>query len=128
MAKVPFQRELEDLFRSDKTVILKLLGGAAVGVFFSLRIVLKDSRGGGGPTMSTTMKGVVLTGGAIAGALAVLVLLLRDVVGRRVDQGKPVNPILKAYFGKGNGCLMIALWSVTVIFLAFVVTMLTLGL
>ena len=45
MAKVPFQREIEDLFASDKSAILKVLGGAFVGMFLSLRIVMKDAKG-----------------------------------------------------------------------------------
>jgi hypothetical protein len=127
MAKVPLQREIEDLFASDKSVILKLLGGAFVGAFLSLRIVMKDSRGGG-PQLSQTARIVVLVGAAIVGALVVLLLLLRDVVHRRLDAGKRVNPLLRAYFGKGNGCLMVFLWFVTIIFATFVVTMLTVSL
>ncbi|SIO44638.1 hypothetical protein SAMN05444166_4794 [Singulisphaera sp. GP187] len=124
MAKVPFQRELEDLFASDKSVILKLLGGAFVGVALSLRMVLKDANGGASK-FSSTAKIAILAGSAIVGAFVVIGLLLRDVVVRRVEQGKRVNPLLRAYFGKGNGCLMVALWFFTVIFVTFVVTILT---
>jgi hypothetical protein len=45
MAKVPFHREIEDLIASDKSVVLKLLAGAFVGGFLSLRVVLKDPKG-----------------------------------------------------------------------------------
>ncbi|MDR3636384.1 MAG: hypothetical protein P4L84_21455 [Isosphaeraceae bacterium] len=127
MAKVPFQREIEDLFASDKSAILKLLGGAFVGAILSMRVALKNP-GVGGPTFSTTTKAVIIIGGAVFGALAVLLLMLRDVVIHRVEEGKRVNPILRAYFGKGNGCLMAFLWVMTVIFATFVVTMLTVNL
>jgi hypothetical protein len=60
---------------------------------------------------------------AVIGMLIVLLLLLRDVVVRRVEQGQRVNPLLRAYFGRGNGCMMLALWFVTVIVATFVVTM-----
>lgn len=126
MAKVPFQREIEDLFASDKTIVLKLIGGAFVGVFLSLRMVMKDARAGD-TSFSPTVRTVVLIGGAIVGALVVLGLTLRDVVLRRVEAGQRVNPLLRAYFGKGNGCLMLVLWSVTVIFATFLVTMFTLN-
>lgn len=126
MAKVPFQREIEDLFASDKSVLLKLLGGAFVGAFLSLRIVLKGENRGG-PALSTTVKAMILVAAAVVGALVVLGLLLRDVVVRRVDQGKRVNPLLRAYFGRGNGCLMLVLWFVTVIFATLIVTMLTIN-
>jgi hypothetical protein len=127
MAKVPFHREIEDLFASDKSVILKLLAGAFVGALVSLRAVMKDARGGASP-FSMPVKVTIVVGAAIVGMLVVLLLLLRDVVVRRVEQGKAVNPLLRAYFGKGNGCLMVALWFFTVIFVTFVVTMLTVNL
>jgi hypothetical protein len=48
-------------------------------------------------------------------------------VGRRLDAGLKVNPLLKAYFGRGNGCLMLILWFFTVIFAAFIITMATIN-
>jgi hypothetical protein len=45
-----------------------------------------------------------------------------------VEEGECVNPLLRAYFGQGNGCLMLALRFVTVIVVTLVVTMLTLNL
>jgi hypothetical protein len=122
--KVPFQRELEDLFSSDKSIILKLLGGAFVGAVFSLRVLFKK---GDGASLGNTARVVVFVGAAIIGALVVLLLTLRDVVARRVDAGKSVNPILKAYFGRGNGCLMVFLWFCTIIAATFIITMATLG-
>jgi hypothetical protein len=127
MAMIPFRREIEDLFASDKSVVLKLLAGAFVGVLVSLRAVLRDAKGGASP-FSMPAKITILVGAAIIGMLVVLLLLLRDVVVRRVEQGKAVNPLLRAYFGKGNGCLMVALWFFTVIFVTFIVTMLTVNL
>lgn len=127
MVKVPFHREIEDLFASDKSVLLKLLAGAFVGGFVSLRVALKDSKGGA-PAFSTPAKVTIVVAAASIGMVVVLLLLLRDVVVRRVERGRSVNPFLRAYFGQGNGCLMAALWSVTVIFVTFLVTMLTVNL
>lgn len=127
MAKVPFQREIEDLFASDKSVIFKLLGGAFVGVALSLRMVLRDAKRGNS-SLSPTTKVVIVSGGAIVGVIVVLGLLLRDVVIRRVQQGERVNPLLRAYFGQGNGCLMVGLWFITIILATFVVTLLTVNL
>jgi hypothetical protein len=125
--KFPFQRELDDLFASDKSVVLKLLAGAFVGVVISLRAVLKDAKGGAAP-FSLPVKITIIVIAALTGMFVVLMLLFRDVVVRRVDKGKPVNPLLRAYFGRGNGCLMVALWFITVIFVTFIVTMLTMNL
>jgi hypothetical protein len=124
MRKVPFQREIEDLFASDKSAILKILGGAFVGGAVTARIVFKNQTGGLS-NLSSTMKAVFIVTGGIVAAFVVVLLMLRDVVVRRVQQGKRVNPLLRAYFGQGNGCMMLALWFVTVILVTFVVTMLT---
>lgn len=122
--KVPFQRELEDLFASDKSIVFKLLGGAFVGAVLSLKVAFKGGQGGGA-SFGSTARVVILAGAAIVGALVVLLLTLRDVVAQRADAGKPVNPILKAYFGRGNGCLMLFLWGCTIIMVTFIVTMAT---
>lgn len=122
--QVPFQSEIEDLFESDKSIVLKLLGGAFVGVVLSLKFVAKDGKGNA-PTMGNTATAVVVVGAAVVGAVVVLLLTLRDVVARRVDAGKRVNPVLKAYFGRGNGCLMVFLWFCTIIVATFIITMAT---
>jgi hypothetical protein len=127
MLRFPFQRELNDLFASDKSVVWKLLGGAFAGVVVSLRAVLKDAKGGAAP-FSLPVKITIVGLAALTGMFVVLMLLFRDVVLRRLDAGKPVNPLLRAYFGRGNGCLMVALWFITVIFVTFIVTILTVNL
>jgi hypothetical protein len=122
--QVPFQREIEDLFSSDKSIVWKLLGGGFVGGALAAKMVLGK---GNGPPMAMTARVVVFVGAIIVGMLVVLLLTLRDVVARRADAGKPVNPILKAYFGRGNGCLMVFLWGCTIIVATFIVTMATMG-
>lgn len=123
MARFPFHRELEDLFASDKSVALKLLAGALVSGYISLLVMLRDPKDGS-PAMPTPVKVTFVVTAAVIGLLIVLLLLLRDVVVRRVEKGQRVNPLLRAYFGRGNGCMMMALWFVTVIVATFIVTML----
>ncbi|WP_406693964.1 hypothetical protein V5E97_23260 [Singulisphaera sp. Ch08] len=123
MARVPFQGKLADLFASDKSVILKVLAGAFVGAFLFRGVLL--GRGGDAPPFSTTAKVMILAGAAITGALVVVGLLLRDVVVRRTQQGQRVNPFLLAYFGQVNGCLMLILWSFSIIVATFIVTIAT---
>ena len=124
MARVPFQREVDDLFASDKSIVWKMLAGAFVGAALSLR-AWKDPKGGAPGAVSTPVKVAIVVGAAIVGMLAVLMLALRDVVVRRVDQGHSVSPLLRHYFGRGNGCLMVALWSGTLIIATLVATILT---
>jgi hypothetical protein len=120
--QVPFQREIADLFASDKSIVWKLLGGGFVGGALGARVAFGK---GNGPQMAETARVVVFAGSIVVGMFVVLLLTLRDVVARRVDAGKPVNPILKAYFGRGNGCLMVFLWFCTVIVVTLIVTMAT---
>jgi hypothetical protein len=122
--KVPFHHEIEELFASDRSMALKLLAGAFVAVVLSLKVVVKDPKDRS-PEFSTPTKITILVGAAVVGMLVVLLLSLRDVVVRRVERGQRVNPLLLAYFGRGNGCLMLALWSLTIMVATFVVTMLT---
>ena len=122
--QVPFQREIEDLFSSDKSIVWKLLGGGFVGAALAAKMVLGK---GNGPQLGMTARVVVFVGSIIVGMLVVLLLTLRDVVVRRVNAGKRVNPILKAYFGRGNGCLMLFLWGCTIIVAVFIITMATAG-
>jgi hypothetical protein len=127
MSWLPLRRELDDLFASDKSVILKILGGAFVAAAFAASAVFKDAKRGGSP-ISTPLKIIIVASFAAIGALVVLLLLLRDVVVRRAKAGQRVNPLLRAYFGQGNGCLMLALWFVTVIVVVFIAVVLTAGL
>jgi hypothetical protein len=124
VTKIPFRSEIEDLFASDKSIIWKLLGGAFVGAALSMTVVLKGPQGKA-PQMSMTARVIVLIGATVIGALVVLLLTLRDVVARRVDAGLKVNPLLKAYFGRGNGCLMVFLWFCTIVVATLIVTMAT---
>jgi hypothetical protein len=127
MAKVPFHHEIEDLFASDGSIVLKLLAGAFVGGVLSLKVAFKEP-GGTAPALSMPVKVTIVAAAAVVGMIVVLMLSLRDVVARRVENGQRVNPLLRAYFGRGNGCLMVALWSVTVIVAVFVATMITVSL
>ncbi len=124
MHYIPFRRKIDELFRSDKSAVRKMFGGAFVGAFLFVGIVWEGA-GGGGSHLSATAKTSVIVGAAFVGALVVLGFLLREVVLRRVNAGERVNAILLAYFGKGNGCLMLCLWVFTVFFATFIVTLLT---
>ncbi|MHC5539488.1 hypothetical protein ACYOEI_14820 [Singulisphaera rosea] len=124
MGKVPFRREIEDLFASDKSIALKMIAGAFVGVVVTMGSLFKEP-GRGGLTTATPVKVAIAIIAAAVGAIVVLGLSLRDVVVRRVDQGKRVNFLLRAYFGQGNGCLMLALWFITVIVITLIVTIFT---
>lgn len=105
---------------------MKLFGGGLLGGFLT-GIHLIISRPTGGAGFSGAVEALLVASGIGAGTLAVLLLSLRDAVVRRIDRGERVNLLLRAYFGRGNGCLMLALWFVTVFVVTLVKTMLLLG-
>jgi hypothetical protein len=47
-------------------------------------------------------------------------LLLKDAIARRIDQGDSVNPLFRFYFGRGK--ISLAFWFVSIIFLTGFVT------
>ena len=79
--KVPFQREIADLFASDKSIVWKLLGGGFVGGALAAQMIVRERRGNG-PHMATTAQAIVFAGSIVVGMLVVLLLTLRDVVAR----------------------------------------------
>ncbi len=124
MAGLPFRRELEDLFVSDKSIVLKMLGGAFVSSLVAAREFFKEKENAPSPLPMTTRVFFVVGAGGI-GAFVVLFLSLRDVVIRRVESGKRVHPILRAYMGKDRVWRTVALWFVTVIIVTFIVTLIS---
>lgn len=117
MRRFPFRKELEDLFRGDRSAPWKMAGAAMVTVF----IVVYGGRKAMSPSdlEALSIPGIVavIALAAIAGASLALALSLKDVVARRLAAGEPVNPILKVYFGLGLRSALI--WIPTVILLTF---------
>jgi MFS family permease len=120
-----FAEELDDLFHSDNSVLVKILAGAVVGgivgagsVLFSRFSHPEKARAA---FLTPMLTGMTLSTAAI-GALVVLLLLLRDVVIRRVENGQRVNSLLFRYFGQENRWRMLGLWFVTILVGGIVVT------
>lgn len=118
---------LDDIFRSDRSIWLKMLGGAIVGPVLVVWTLAKQRRRGG-PAIDFTSPANIgfLIGGVVMGAVAGVLLSAKDVVQRRLADGQPVAFPWVLLFGKGMvslGCV----WFPLVIFVTFVITMLTLG-
>ncbi|WP_076351769.1 hypothetical protein [Paludisphaera borealis] len=100
--RLPFRNELDEVFRSDKPVWLKIAGCAAVTGFVVVVSILR-SRRQGSLGIDLTAQAIVALGLASAalGAGVGLALALKDVVRRRLDRGERVNPLLVLFFGYG---------------------------
>lgn len=119
---------LEDIFTSDKSVWLKMLG-AALATPVLLVVVMKKAQKRGGPAFdlfSPTNLALLLSStlvGAVLGAL----LTAKDVVQRRMKSGESVSLPWVLMFGKGLISLLLV-WFPLVIGVTLAVTMLTLEL
>jgi hypothetical protein len=122
MVWIPFSGELDDLFQQDRRIWLKVLGGGFVGAIASLgglrRLPEKD--------LAPVVVACLVTVFTIGGAGAVLALSLKDIVRRRIDDGKPVNVVLRAYLAGGVWSLL--LWFITVLVGTLIVTLAVLSL
>jgi hypothetical protein len=119
--KFPLQGELDDLFRSSRGILWKVAGGAVAGAAVTAAMLLKGRRGAQElDQFNITEKILVIVGAGVIGAILAIVLSMKDVVERRIEQGKPVNFLLKLYFA--FRWVSIAVWFVTIMVLVFAVT------
>ena len=92
---------LNDLFTGGASVWIKIIGAAVVTpviVFASNR----RGRNGGVNFLSDFPTAIAVFGGAaIVGAFLGAALSMRDVVDRRLADGKPVGSVLRLFFGRG---------------------------
>ena len=106
-----FAEKLDSAFRADGKLGWKLLGAIAVGVGIGLKVWLglwndKNINGPFGCLCCTSATGVVCIG-------AVLALSLKNVVKRRIYEGRPVSLLLRWYLV--SGLWSFGLWIATVI-------------
>jgi hypothetical protein len=124
--KFPLQSELDDLFRSSRGIWWKVAGGAVAGAVVTTVLSLKRRQGAQGfDQFSIAEKILVVVGAGIIGAIMAIVLSLKDVVERRIEQGKPVNPILKLCFA--FRWVSIVVWFVTIMVIVFAATLILLS-
>ena len=105
-----FHSELNELFTSDRSALRKIgtcafLLSGTMAYKFCLQSWAE-------------MAGAGIFGFS-AGAIAGTTLSLKDVVRRRIAEGRPVNFILRVYLGLGVWSIL--LWCATVLFVGFTV-------
>ncbi len=124
MFRVPFGRGLDEVFRGDRAVWLKVLGCGFVASALVVSVLLRERSGAVAERVGLQVSNPVLAivGGlsAVAGCMLGVLLSLKDVVGRTIDEGRTVHPLLRLYFASGFKSL--AIWIVTVLGTIMVVT------
>jgi hypothetical protein len=104
----PFRRELDEAFSHDRSIWLKMAGCALVGILIAVYSLVRLNQNELTPTTAAIVIAVTGFGGMVIG----IFLSLKDVVTRRMENGEPVNWLLKVYFGLGGWSLLI--WFVTI--------------
>jgi hypothetical protein len=121
-----FREELDSAFRAEGKLVWKLLGAIAVGVGIGLEVWLRLSNDEHIKGLDEHIKGLfgcLCCMGAITVACvgAVLALSLKDVVKRRIYEGRPVSLLLRWYLASGLWSL--GLWIATVMLGLFLVAL-----
>jgi hypothetical protein len=116
---IPFREEFEDLFRNSGGIWLKIGGGALVGILVAIGAVHRMIVNGLVEFDPVRAVGTVV-GTALIGALAVILLLLKDVVQKRIQAGQRVSFLLRLSFGMGVTSLL--LWAITAILVVLLAT------
>ena len=111
--RIPFSRELNETFQSDRSVLLKM-GGSAFVASLLVAITLIRDKDPKIASLSPITIAIATILVAIGGALLGLALSLKDTVQRRLERGAPVNFLLRLCFGMGIVSLLI--WCVTIFF------------
>ena len=126
--RVPFGKELDEVFRGDRSIWLKVLGcgfvASALVVFMLLRERSGATAGNPGIQVSNSVLALIGVLSAVGGCVLGVLLSLKDVVGRRINEGRTVHPLLRLYFASRFKSL--AMWIVTVL-VAVMVVMFTIG-
>jgi hypothetical protein len=121
--RIPFQRKLDETFRSDRSMWLKIGGGVLVALFVTLQSFMRI---GNGAEDRSTMWRVTLIGllvAAVCGGLIGFLLTMKDRVRRRLARGERVNLLVRAYLGMGIWSLL--LWCPTIFILGILLIILT---
>jgi len=118
----PFQDELNDLFRQNRSIWWKMLGGAAATPIALLVAGIRQP-----PTVDLSPATIViaLVVAAVIGAGLAILLSLKDVVVRRQAAGQRVSWLLQVYFAKGRMSLLV--WGVTAVVASFPIMIVLLG-
>ena len=90
-----------DLFSGGASVWLKIAGAAVVAPLIVYGATRKMARRGNDPFADTQTTLAVLASSAVVGAFLGAVLSMKDIVKKRIEDGKPVNWILMLFFARG---------------------------
>ena len=104
---VPFSRQINAVFESERSLLLKLVAGAFVG--FCVGASLACGWAANHLKNIPVLVYFAIVAGAIVLAVGlVFVLHLKDAVRRRITSGKPVHRVLRLLLASGR--LLLTIW------------------
>jgi hypothetical protein len=116
---MPFHREIDDLFQSDRSIWMKAGGAALLCGVLSASALFRDDA----PGMSAWIAVGVIASISVVGAIVCVLLSLKDVVRRRLSEGKPVHLLLRICFGSGPATLLFLMLATMVLLVLGVIAM-----
>ena len=117
---IPFTNEIDDLFRKGRSVWLKISAGAFVGLMAAIYARHRSYQEGNVDIDLWFDIGMALFTTGI-GAFGVIILLLKDVVSKRLNSGQRVSFLLRVYYGMGVISILVTI--TTIVLLTIVVTL-----
>ena len=106
---IPFKQQINEIFTSDRQLLLKLAAGAFVGCFLGISLAYGWADGHHNDTPGVVSAAIV--GGSIALAVGLVVILnLKDAVCNRIASGKRANVFLRLLLTSGS--LSLIIWVV----------------
>ena len=126
--RIPFQRKLDEIFRSDRSVWLKIGCGVLVGLYFfthnlTIHSLTQLEKAEDRSTLWRVALFVLLVA-AVSGGLTAFLLSMQDRVKQRIARGEDVNFLVRAYLGVGIWSLHFC-WCPTIILLCFLFAIVT---
>jgi hypothetical protein len=120
--RIPFQRKLDDLFRSDRSIWLKIGGGVLVTLYVAVKSVFPQEKVAD-RAMVLRVSIISLLVALVCGGLISFLLTMKDRMKQRLAKGERVNPLLRAYLCMGVWSLL--LWCPTIFFLGIFLIIIT---
>jgi hypothetical protein len=119
---IPFQRKLDDLFRNDRSIWLKIGGGVLVALYVTVQSILRQGKVAD-RSIVWRVSIISLLVAVAGGGLISFLLTMKDRMKQRLANGERVNPLLRAYLCMGIWSLL--LWCPTIFFLGIVLIIIT---
>lgn len=115
---IPFSKQINSTFESDRRLSLKLAAGALFGFVLGVLLSLQWARDHFNNTPPVVYAAIV--GGCIALSVSLVTILsLKDAVRKRIARGQPPNLLLRLLLSRGFVAVLLAFIVTLVLTITF---------